>query len=143
MRHLIFLDALRGLSDAAVLVLRILVGAFLMWGTWDNIASPERMQEFVGFLTQLNCPVPELAAPVSVYAQFVCGGLILLGLITRWAGLIMTFNFIVAVALLTIGGGETDFRALFPPLVMIAIPLVLATYGAGRLSLDDLLTRGK
>jgi len=143
MGNLIFLDSLRGFSDAAFLVLRVLVGAFLMWGTWDNIASSERMQEFVGFLTALKCPLPELAAPVSVYAQFLCGALILVGLLTRWAGLVMTFNFIVAVALLTLGGGETDFRALFPPLVMIAIPLVLATHGPGQYAADALLTRSK
>lgn len=140
MRSLIFLEGLRGLGDAALLLLRTLVGAFLMWGTWDNIASAERMQEFVGFLTVLKCPLPALAAPVSVYAQFICGALILLGLLTRWAGLVITFNFIVAVALLTLGGGESDFRALFPPLVMIAIPLLLATHGAGRYGLDAMLT---
>ncbi len=142
MHSLLSLRALRGLGDGAFLLLRVLVGAFLMWGTWDNIASPERMQEFVGFLSALQCPLPELAAPVSVYAQFICGALILLGLLTRWAGLVMAFNFAVAVALLTLGGGESDFRALFPPLVMIAIPLVLATHGAGKLSLDALIKRG-
>lgn len=139
MRGLIFLEGLRGLGDAALLALRVLVGSFLVWGVWDNIASAERMQEFVQFLTALNCPAPDLAAPVSVYAQFICGALILLGLVTRWTGLVMTFNFIVAVALLTLGGGESDFRALFPPLVMIAIPLFLATHGAGKLSLDAML----
>jgi putative oxidoreductase len=141
MHSLIYLTGLRGLSDAAFLVLRVLVGSFLMWGTWDNIASAERMQEFVQFLTALHCPMPELAASVSVYAQFLCGALILLGLLTRWAGLVMTFNFIVAIALLTLGGGETDFRALFPPLIMIAVPLVLATHGAGAYSADAVLTR--
>lgn len=143
MHSLILLTGLRGLSDAALLLLRVLVGSFLMWGTWDNVASAERMQEFVAFLTALHCPMPELAAPVSVYAQFLCGALILLGLLTRWAALIMTFNFIVAVALLTLGGGETDFRALFPPLVMIAIPLVLATHGSGAYAIDAILTRSK
>lgn len=143
MQSLLFLGALRSLSNAALLLLRVLVGSFLMWGTWDNIASAERMQEFVGFLTALQCPAPELAAPVSVYAQFLCGALILLGLLTRWAGLVMTFNFIVAVALLTLGGGETDFRALFPPLVMIAVPLVLATHGPGAYAVDALLTKDK
>ena len=143
MQSLIVLTGLRGLSDAAFLVLRVLVGSFLMWGTWDNVTSAARMQEFAAFLTALHCPMPELAAPVSVYAQFLCGALILMGLATRWAGLVMTFNFIVAIALLTLGGGETDFRALFPPLVMIAVPLVLATHGAGAYAADALLTRSK
>lgn len=136
MRDLLFLPALSRFSDVALLALRVLVGAFLMWGTWDNIASPERMQEFVAFLTQLNCPYPELAAPVSVYAQFICGALILLGLLTRWAGLVMVFNFIVAVWLVHPGA---DFRALFPPLILIAAPLYFATRGAGRYSLDAML----
>lgn len=141
MPNFISLNGLRGLSDAAFLLLRLLVGSFLMWGTWDNVASAARMQEFVAFLTALHCPMPELAAPVSVYAQFLCGGLILIGLLTRWAGLVMAFNFVVAIALLTLGGGETDFRALFPPLVMIAIPLVLATHGPGKYAADALLIR--
>lgn len=50
----------------------------------------------------------------------------------------MAFNFIVAVWLVHPGA---DFRALFPPLVMIAIPLVFATHGAGRYSADVLIAR--
>lgn len=139
MRQLVFLPSLAGLSDAALLALRLLVGAFLMWGTWDNIISAERMHEFETFLSQLNCPMPALAAPVSVYAQFACGALIALGLLTRWAGLVMAFNFVVAIALLS--NVPNDFRSLFPPLVMIAISLLLATHGAGRLSGDAFLNR--
>jgi len=134
----LMLNGLARFSDGAMLALRVLIGAFLMWGTWDNIVSPERMQEFVAFLTQLNCPAPSLAAPISVYAQFACGALILVGLLTRWAGVVMAFNFIVAVWLVRPGA---DFRALFPPLVMIAISLVLATHGAGRYAADALIAR--
>lgn len=138
MNTLLALPQLARFSDLALLLLRVLVGAFLMWGTWDNIASGERMAEFAGFLGQLGCPMPEIAAPVSVYAQFVCGALILLGLLTRWAGLIMTFNFIVAVWLVHPGA---DFRALFPPLVMIAVSLYLATRGAGRYAMDAMVLK--
>jgi len=141
MREVLLLASLARLGDAALLLLRLLVGAFLMWGTWDNIVSAERMQEFVDFLTALQTPAPEFAAPVSVYAQFICGALFLPGFATRWAGLVMTFNFIVAVALLTMGGGESDFRALFPPLAMIAMALYLATHGAGRFSIDAALAK--
>jgi len=138
MNGILTLTALARFSDLAFLALRVLVGAFLMWGTWDNLVSPERMQEFVAFLTQLNCPAPALAAPLSCYAQFACGALILIGLLTRWAALVMVFNFIVAVWLVHPGA---DFRALFPPLVMIAIPLVLATHGPGRYAADAVLAR--
>lgn len=130
---LVLLPPLARFDDAALLILRLLIGAFLMWGTWDNISSAARMQEFVAFLANRNCPLPTLAAPVSVYAQFIAGALILLGFLTRWAGLVMTFNFLVAVTLTWAG---SDFRGLFPPLVMIAVSLILATRGAGLYSLD-------
>ena len=130
---LVLLPPLARFDDAALLILRLLIGAFLMWGTWDNISSAARMQEFVAFLAIRNCPLPTLAAPVSVYAQFIAGALILLGFLTRWAGLVMAFNFLVAVTLTCPG---SDFRGLFPPLVMIAVSLVLATRGAGLYSLD-------
>ena len=135
---LVLLPPLSRFDDAALLILRLLIGAFLMWGTWDNISSAARMQEFVAFLANRNCPLPTLAAPVSVYAQFIAGGLILLGFLTRWAGLVMAFNFLVAVMLTWAG---SDFRGLFPPLVMIAVSLVLATRGAGLYSLDAQLER--
>lgn len=132
-KRLLLLTDLARFGDAALLALRIYVGVFLMWGTWDNVTSAARMEEFAGFLSSVGSPMPEIAAPVSVYAQFICGALILLGLLTRWAGLLMTFNFIVAVWLLH---DVQDFRELFPPLIMVFVPLVLATHGAGRYSLD-------
>lgn len=50
-------------TDAVLLALRVYLGGFLIWGVWDNITSPERMLEFAGFLTALNCPLPAVAAP--------------------------------------------------------------------------------
>src|SRR3546814_2347820 len=54
------------------------------------------MREFVEFLTQFGFPAPELMAPLCVWAQFLCGIAFILDL-TRWAGLVATFVFIIAV----------------------------------------------
>lgn len=67
------LDGLRRGGDAALLLLRLYLGGFLIWGVWDNITSAARMAEFEAFLTSLNCPMPALAAPVSVWAQLLVG----------------------------------------------------------------------
>jgi putative oxidoreductase len=135
---MLFLRPLRRGSDVALLIVRVLLGVFLILGVWDNITSTERMAEFVAFLTKFGCPWPELAAPVSVWAQFFGGVAILLGVFTRWAGLLMAFNFVVAWLLV---GRLQSFREMFPILVLIAVPLFLATYGAGRLALDPWLER--
>ena len=130
---------LNALQPAAMLALRLYVGGFLIVGVWDNITSTARMAEFEAFLAGLNCPLPALAAPVSVWAQFAIGAALIPGMLTRWAGLLLSLNFVVAVVLLWSGGA--DARGLFPPAVLIFVGLILATYGAGRWSLDA--RRGK
>lgn len=136
MRKRLFLPKLKVGSDLAFLLLRVLVGGFLIHGVWDNVSSPARMDEFVKFLASHHSPLPSLAAPVSVYAQLVCGALIGVGLLTRWAGLVMAFNFVVAVILVHL---DQSLREQFPALVLVAISLVMATHGPGAYALDTAL----
>ena len=136
MLALLQLPLLRLLSPVAMLSLRLYVGWFLIVGVWDNITSAERMKEFEGFLQTLNCPMPEIAAPVSVWAQFAVGVLLIPGLFARIAGIVLAINFIVAVLLLAPTGASE--RDLFPPAILIFIGAVFATVGTGPLSLDTL-----
>jgi len=131
---LLFPKGLARFHDLSLLALRLFVGAFLIWGVWDNITSAARMKEFEGFLAALHCPMPEIAAPLSVWAQFLIGVLLIPGLMTRWAGVVLAVNFIVAVALMAPTGA--DFRALYNPAILIFVGLILATGGAGKMSLD-------
>lgn len=133
---------LSGWSDLALLLLRLYLGGFLIWGVWDNITSSARMAEFEGFLAAIGSPLPALAAPVSVWAQFLIGILLIPGLLTRWAGLLLAANFLVAVWLIgTPDGVFADIpRELFGPMMCILTGLVLATHGAGRWSVDARLT---
>jgi putative oxidoreductase len=132
------LSPLARFSDVALLILRISVGAFLVWGVWDNIISTERMDEFVAFLAKFQFPAPELMARLSVWAQFFVGVSFITGLLTRWAGLICAVNFIVAITMVDRFGG---LRGAFASLCLVLIGLYLATYGAGRISLDAILER--
>jgi putative oxidoreductase len=138
MLALLQLPLLRLLAPVAMLSLRIYVGWFLIVGVWDNIISAERMKEFEGFLQTLNCPMPVIAAPVSVWAQFAVGVLLIPGLFTRIAGIVLAINFIVAVLLLAPTGASE--RDLFPPAILIFIGAVFATVGASALSLDHILS---
>lgn len=123
-------------EDVGLALLRLLVGSFLMWGTWDNISDPARMREFMDFMRGHGFVAVTLLAPLSVWAQFLSGALIALGLLTRWAGLVVAFNFLVAWV--GVHWGD-EYRLAFPALVLLVLGLYFAARGAGRLSLDRLL----
>lgn len=125
-------------ADAALLLVRVTLGVFLIYGVWDNIVSAERMAEFAQFLAKFGFPTPQFMAPLSVWAQFLCGVAFILGVATRWAGLVCAFNFIVAIAMVDHLGGV---RASFPSACLVVFGLYLATHGPGRLAIDSLLAR--
>lgn len=117
---------------------RLLVGAFLVWGTQDNVLSYARMQEFAHFLDARGVPLPLAAAFLSAYAQFVCGLLYIVGAFTRPAAAVMVVNFVAAI--LIAHRGDT-FNAMFPALAMLSSSLFLLFHGPGRLALDARLRR--
>lgn len=127
-------------GNAALLLARVAIGGFLAWGTWDNVASAERMEEFVAFLRQNRFAAPELMAPLSVWAQFLTGIALILGLVTRWAGVICAINFIVALVMVDAALG---IRGAFPSLALVLFGLIFATIGAGRFSIDRLIARDR
>ncbi len=129
----LLLPELAKADDLAWLILRLGTAAFLIPGVWDNISSAARMEEFVGFLTQFGFPAPRLMAPLSVWAQFLCGLLIAAGLLTRLAGLVLAFNFLVAIGMVH---WAQDIRGWWPALALVLIGIALAGRGAGRYSVD-------
>jgi putative oxidoreductase len=126
-------------ADMALLAMRLVVGGFLIFGVWDNVISAERMAEFEKFLTIKGFAMPGLMAPLSVYAQFLIGVAFIAGFAIRWAGLICTFNFIVALVMVD---APLGIRAAFPAAALVVIGLLFATIGAGRLSVDAMISKG-
>jgi putative oxidoreductase len=108
--------------ELGALFIRLFMSTFLIYMAQDNVFDRTRMVEFERFLGQFGFPMPLLSAHVSVYAQFVCGILILLGAFARVAAAAMVVNFVVALAMvhtrLPFRGGarsERDARWLAVP----------------------------
>lgn len=129
------LSALSAYEDHALLILRVTVGAFLVWGVSDNIFSAARMAEFSAFLQHQGFPYPDVLAQVSVWAQCLCGLGFISGLAIRWAGLLCAVNFIVAVVMVD---GRAGIRSAFPATMLVLVGLYLATRGAGRFAMPRL-----
>lgn len=120
-------------ADAGLLALRLVMGGHLIYMTQDNVFSWARMLEFRDFLAQFGFAWPLFCAVVSVIGQFGGGLLLLLGLFTRFAGLAVAFNFVVAIWMVD---ARQPYPAAFPALMLVAAGVCLIFTGAGRYSLD-------
>jgi putative oxidoreductase len=135
LKNLLILPGNARHADFGLLLLRFATGAFLIYQSHDNIVSAARMGEFVKFLTQFHFVYPEWMAPLSVYAQFAAGIAFILGLFTRWFGLITCFNFIVAVWMVH----RTDpVPGIWPAAILVFLGLYFGLRGSGRYGLDAL-----
>jgi putative oxidoreductase len=135
---LVLLTPLARFGDLGFFLLRAVTGAFLVYQSHDNVFSAERMDEFVKFLGSFNFWMPELMAPLSVWWQFIAGIGFILGLLTRWLGLITAFNFVVAVWMVH---WPQDFPGWWPALILVFLGLLFATAGPGRYALDQAIAR--
>lgn len=134
----LLLTPLARFGDAGLLLLRLVTGAFLVWQSHDNILSAARMDEFEAFLTKFGFWAPNLMAPLCVWAQFLCGIAFILGFATRWAGIVTTFVFIVAVWMVH---WEQDFPGWWPALILVFLGILFATVGPGRFAIDHVIER--
>lgn len=121
------------LKSFADLPIRLVVGFHLIYGTQDNVFSWPRMLEFKEFLEAFGFPLPLYAAIASVYAQFFCGILFILGWKVRWAGLIMIINFLIAILVTHL---NDPYPNVYPAISMLAGALFLTLNGAGKISLE-------
>jgi len=136
LRDTLFLPGNARFSDLGLLLLRVVTGAFLVYQSHDNVFSAARMEEFVKFLTHFGFVMPQLMAPLSVYAQFAAGIGFILGLFTRWLGLITAFNFVVAVWMVH---WSDPVPGIWPAAILIFLGLYFGLRGSGRYGLDPLL----
>jgi putative oxidoreductase len=121
-------------KDYGIIFLRLVIGWRLIDGTQDNVFSWARMLEFRDFLEQHGVAYPIVAAVVSVYAQFICGILYIIGAFIRPAAVLMVINFIAALLIAHVG---QSFLQTFDAWMMLSGALFFLFSGAGKISIDE------
>lgn len=120
--------------------IRLSIGFHLIYGTQDNVFSWDRMIEFSNFLDEFGFPFPLASAVISVYAQFICGVLFILGIGVRTAAAIMIFNFIIALTFVHITVGDS-YPNMFPALMMLSGSIYLLLNDSKVFNLKSLVSR--
>ena len=128
--------ALRWLSPV---IARLTVGMVFLQSGWGKLHSLEKVTDY---FMELGIPAAAFQARLASTTEFVCGGLLLLGLATRFAAvpLIITMAVAIRTALWEQVDGLGSLVGL-TEFAYVALLLWLATDGAGPVSLDALLRR--
>lgn len=121
------------------LIARLVVGEIFITAGWGKLQNLEQVTEnFISW----GIPFPHILTPFTAGAEFVCGILILIGLFTRISSGILGVIMIVAIkSALWENVDSLDTLLGFSETAYFAIFFWLAIAGAGKASIDHLLTR--
>lgn len=118
-----------------LLLLRIWLGiAFISHGT-PGIFNADYMAGFAGYMETIDMPMPTLMAYLSQGAELFAGILLLLGLFTRFAALMIIVDMLFATFMAMRGDIFGDFQAEIS-FVYLIIAIALFLNGATSYSMD-------
>jgi putative oxidoreductase len=110
------------------------------WGKLHNLAHVTE------FFSSLGLPAPGFTAAFVSSVEFVGGILLAVGLLSRFVGLVLTIDMLMAYitadreALFSIFSNPDKFTAADPYTILFAA-LIILIFGPGKISLDTLLLR--
>ncbi len=110
------------------------------WGKLHNLP------QITGFFTSLNLPFPAFTAGFIGWVELVGGIMLILGVLSRFTGLVLSINMVVAYwtadrdALKSILSDPGKFY-IADPYTFLFASLMILIFGAGLFSLDKLFAK--
>jgi len=120
-------------SGWGVAAVRVVMGLIFVNAGWNKVAAGFGV--VASNFAKIGMPMPGLTGPFIALLELIGGALLVVGLASRWVGLLFALEFVVAafvVKLPTVGfaGARLD-------LMLFASGVLLFFAGAGRLSIDE------
>lgn len=122
---------LNAFQPLGLLLLRVVLGMIFISHGYPKLAHPGAMH---GMFSQHG--LPAYFAEVSGVLEVFGGGLLILGLFSRVAALLLTVEMAVAIWKVHSGDGLMAIHNYEFPLTLLAGCFALATVGAGQASMD-------
>ena len=121
--------------SAGLLITRVLAGGIILWAGWGKLMGPG-FSGIGGGFAKMGIPVPEVTGPFILLLETLGGLALILGLFTRYLGVLFVIEFVVAFFAIKMGMGYSKFRI---DVALIAFAVLFATHGGGKYSLDKVL----
>ena len=133
-------------APGAVLLVRLVVGGIFLSEGIQKFLFPGDLG--VGRFIKIGIPSPEVMAPFVGVCEILCGALLLIGLLTRFASLVLFINIAVAIVttkipLLLSKGFWSFAHEARVDYAMLLGSLFLLIAGAGGVSADARIESGK
>ena len=126
--------------DLALLLTRVAIGAVFLAHGYQKLVT-NGIDGTAAFFDQVGVPAASAAAWAAALVEVVGGAALIVGLAVPVAGLLLLLDMIGALVFVHAGAGVfVDQGGYELVLVLGAAALLLAAIGAGRYSLDHLLT---
>ncbi|WIM69216.1 DoxX family protein [Corynebacterium suedekumii] len=128
--------------DAALLLLRLVLGIVFVAHGWDKLLITG-LTETTGQFSAWGVPQPKLSAYLVMAGELLGGALLVVGLLTTFVAGALALLMAAAVWFVHLGNGlfAADGGVELPAVLIVAL-LMIVVFGAGRASLDGVLTRG-
>jgi putative oxidoreductase len=128
-----FLSASPFWFNGGVALVRIITGALMIYHGIE-VFDADKMKNYAKWLTDLKFPSPLLMAYLGKGSELVCGALLLVGLFTRPAALLLAVTMLVILFGMGHGKIFTDDQH---PFLFVLLALLFFFTGPGKWSLDQ------
>ncbi len=130
-----------GAGDWAPLVLRLSAGTIFFAHGWQKFGV---LPVFGDFLDSLGVPMPVFFAGLVVGVELIGGAALVAGFLTHWVAKLLAIDMLVAFFLVHWQNGvfvqNNGFELV---LLLLAVSVALALFGAGHWSLDGMWHKKK
>ncbi len=129
------------LNEWSLALLRAVLGVIFLYHGYLKLFVPGGFKGTIGFFTAIGIPLPAYAALVVSLVEFLGGLSLILGMLTKWASVLLIIEMLVAFFKVHLKNGflisQSSYGYEFVLLILAGLVVVLGS-GAGKLSLGKL-----